>query len=151
VKAIAAADINGDSQPDLVATRVSGTSFLCIALSTGGGTFGSTTTYAVGANPLALTVGDIDGDSDIDVVTANTTAMNMSVMLNNGSGVFSAGTSVPMTFAASAIALADCDGDAVLDLVVGYDDFPSVSDISVQHGDGAGGFGARVLYSCGVS
>lgn len=76
------------------------------------------------SNHLAL--GDIDGDSDLDVVVANKEDQLQTVWLNDGTGVFTAHPTAP-TFGdlmnydgwSHDIDLGDVDGDADLDAVVG--------------------------------
>ena len=45
-------------------------------------------------SPRSVALGDVDGDGDLDFLTANVGAGNVSVRLNNGSGAFSGGSNV---------------------------------------------------------
>lgn len=70
-------------------------------------------TYPVGSQPLAVDVGDIDGDGDLDVVSSDFDGNSFTVYENSGGGVLIE----PRTFAASAsgscavIHDRDLDGD----------------------------------------
>lgn len=72
-----------------------------------------------GADPTrCVAAGDIDGDGDIDVVSANFNAQDY-LYLNNGAGTFT-----PVAFGSAAtasvcLALGDMDGDGDLDVAVG--------------------------------
>ena len=77
--------------------------------------------------------GDIDGDTDIDVVVAHTRGEQ--VWLNDGNGVFVDGKDVDdRVYGVRVISLGDVDGDSDLDLVVGYD------NLHTWLNDGEGGF-----------
>src|SRR5262249_4283247 len=71
--AIATADFNGDGKPDLV-TACLGSSALCVRLNTSAGgtpTFSPSVQYVIPALPYHVTIGDVNGDSRPDLVTAN--------------------------------------------------------------------------------
>ena len=44
----------------------------------------------MGDNPVSVAVGDVDGDGNLDLLTANISSDNVSVRLNDGSGNFTA-------------------------------------------------------------
>ena len=52
--------------------------------------FAAQSTFATGTNtsPTSVTLGDVNGDGILDMVTANGTANNVSVLLGNGNGAF---------------------------------------------------------------
>jgi len=72
---VAAADINGDGLPDVVAayTHIAGPpphpGFVAVYLQNGAnpGHFLPASTYAVGNDPVSLAVGDLDGDGRADI------------------------------------------------------------------------------------
>jgi hypothetical protein len=55
----------------------------------GDGTFNVPPGYPVRANPKSVTLGDVNGDGNLDIVTANYNARNVSVLIGNGDGTFS--------------------------------------------------------------
>ena len=68
----------------------------------------------------SVTLGDVDGDADLDIVIGNSGQNRL--YLNNGSGTFFDWTASRMPAvndATSSVALGDVDGDGDLDLVVG--------------------------------
>ncbi|MCH7720887.1 MAG: VCBS repeat-containing protein, partial [Planctomycetes bacterium] len=54
--------------------------------------FGPDVPYGAGSGPLAVAVGDLNGDGDADLAVANSGVFgggdNVSVLLNNGDGTF---------------------------------------------------------------
>ena len=63
-----------------------------VLLGNGTGGFAAPATTHLGLNrfPVAVAVGDLNGDSDADVITANTSSYDLSVLLGNGSGAVAA-------------------------------------------------------------
>jgi hypothetical protein len=79
-------------------------------------TFSGGKEVTVSAGSSQVVAGDIDGDGDLDLLTANRSLV--SVSLNMGKGTFQPGQQLPIE-ETGALALADLDGDGDLDLVVG--------------------------------
>ncbi|HUB09095.1 MAG TPA: VCBS repeat-containing protein, partial [Myxococcales bacterium] len=87
--AAAVADLNGDGKPDVAAagTSVGGTSDVLVFINQTVGSASSLTfftpvgAYVVGAQPVALAVGDLNGDGRPDLVTASGGNDNLSVLL----------------------------------------------------------------------
>ena len=85
VSDVALGDINGDGRLDIVAANGnSNTVGVLPALAAGG--FGSFSPFATGAstNPLALVLGDVNGDGRPDIVAANYNDGTVGVLLNTG-------------------------------------------------------------------
>jgi FG-GAP-like repeat len=83
--AIVLGDFNGDNKLDaaVVVTFSGPTYAVAILLGNGDGTFGTATTYAVGANPNSIAVGNFHSpNTAVDLVTANSSG-SISVLLNN--------------------------------------------------------------------
>ena len=53
-----------------------------------GGTFQAQTSYATGAGPYFVAIGDVNGDGKPDLVAANSGSNTVSVLLGNGNGTF---------------------------------------------------------------
>ncbi len=155
------ADMNGDGHPDLLSTRARGD--LVLFLGDEQGRFPSQPRntppfdYPLRA-PSAITVGDVDGDGDLDVWLAQYKSAYAEgqmpspfydandgypsyLLLNDGEGSFSPATDAAglgekrhrRTYASSFV---DLDGDSDLDLLVVSD----YSGVDLYHNDGAGRF-----------
>jgi hypothetical protein len=155
------ADMNGDSYPDLMSTRARGD--LVLYLGDAEGRFPDEPKVTPRfeqplRGPSSLTVGDIDGDGDLDVWLAQykppyrggqmpspyydaNDGFPSYLLLNDGQGNFSFGTAAAgleakrrrRTYAST---LVDLDDDGDLDLLV-ISDF---SGIDLYHNDGHGHF-----------
>jgi len=93
-------------------------------------------TIPVGALPIDLAAGDVDGDGVLDLVSADARDRAISVRLQHG-GAWVAGESVAAGFEPHMVALADLDGDRDLDLVATSHDSGAVF---VALNDGSGRF-----------
>jgi hypothetical protein len=155
------ADMNGDSHPDLMSTRARGD--LVLYLGDAEGRFPDEPKLTPRfeqplRGPSSLTVGDVDGDGDLDVWLAQykppyrggqmpspyydaNDGFPSYLLLNDGQGNFSPGTAAAgleakrfrRTYASTFV---DLDDDADLDLLV-ISDF---SGIDLYHNDGRGHF-----------
>ena len=99
------------------------TQFTTATGGTGQGFFPAGTEVPVGSSPANVTVGDVDGDGDLDLLCANDGANNVSLRLNGGdksgsnTGVFSGGSTITVGNTPIGLALGDVDGDGDLDLL----------------------------------
>jgi FG-GAP-like repeat/PASTA domain len=86
-RSVAISDLNGDGKPDLAtANYVDGvTGSISVLLNRGDGTFQAKRDYATGAGPYSVAIGDLNGDGERDLATANFGTGNadtVSVLLN---------------------------------------------------------------------
>jgi hypothetical protein len=148
---VALGDLRGIGRKDVVVTNYQ-TASISVLFNNGDGTFGNPTNYGIGMagfNPWGLTLADLRGTGRLDVVTADSSAGQVSVRLNNGDGTFgqlttySVGASGPVSVAA-----ADVNGDGKLDLVTAN---RFSSNVSVLPGNGDGTFGKPLMYPMGSS
>jgi hypothetical protein len=119
-------DLNGDGRYDVAVSNVQGGS-ISLLFNMGNGNFGAPSLVVVdsvnvgaGKNTLFdVYGGDLDGDGDIDLATANWFTGRYAVLANNGSGTFSvAFESDSVGIGLQNIAGTDPDGDGDLDLVI---------------------------------
>jgi hypothetical protein len=118
-KRIACGDVDLDGDIDLaVVGKGSGSNWwVGVLLNNGDGTFAAQTTYSVAVNPYDVQLIDVNGDRNLDLVTASRDANCISVLLNNGSGGFGARTDYATGQWPLAVTSGDLDHDGDLDLV----------------------------------
>jgi hypothetical protein len=140
----AVGDLNADGRPDLVATsHDSHGVFVWLADGKGGFAPAPRSPFQAlsGGRPHnhGLALGDVDGDGDLDVLTADDTAHAVAVLLNDGRAGFLAAPGSPFGVGREPypFALGDVNKDGRLDVVT-----PNVggASISVLLGDGRAGF-----------
>src|ERR1700691_4705052 len=67
--------------------------------------------FATGVGPVAVAVGDFNGDGVTDVVTANSTANTVSVLLGHGDGTFAPHSDYAVEGGPTSIVVGDFNGD----------------------------------------
>jgi hypothetical protein len=128
--AIAVGDFNGDGLPD-IATANYGSGNVSVLLNTTAkdsstASFATHADFSVQSNPLAIAVGDLNGDGRPDIATSSLSG-SLSVLLNTTATDASAATFdaqqtiTPLNGAPTRLAIGDLDGTDEPDLVVGYD------------------------------
>ena len=101
--------------------------------------------YLTGSSPYAVSSADLDKDLDVDLVVANSSSGNISVLLNTGNGTFGPKTDFAVT-SPYALFPADLDADGDVDLAgANYSD----SRVFVMLNNGNGSFQAPVYYYIG--
>jgi hypothetical protein len=141
---VAVGDVDGDGDLDLLTDNY-GSATVSVRLNNGLGSFTAPATNpnpAVGSAPDLVVLGDVDGDGDLDFVTANDGSVNVSVRLNAGNGNFTPPAINPdpaLTGPAKGIALGDVDGDGDLDFLASTD---GTTAVCVRLNDGTGNFTA---------
>lgn len=118
---IAAADLNGDGNVDLVVTGncVSDNSCLGVLFGNGNGTFQPTVFLATNTpGPMTVSVADMNLDGIPDLVVVDNYINVVHILLGNGDGTFQPAVDFITDWQASAAAIADLNGDGKPDLVV---------------------------------
>lgn len=122
--AVAAADLTGSGTgpKDLIVAMANGKVAVLLHGPTAG-TFLAPVDFTTGADPVAVKIGDIDGDGHLDILTANYSngTGGLSILRQNPAtpGTFLAAQTLDTgDYASAGLAVGDLDGDGHLDVVV---------------------------------
>lgn len=118
-------------------------STLSIFKNDGSGTFTGPTLIKAGTGPIAATSFDLDGDNDLDLMTANYFGDDITILLNLGSETFDIPVHIATGVTPTDIASPDLDKDGDLDLVVSN---RSSNTVSILFNQGDGTFAPKVDY-----
>jgi hypothetical protein len=138
---LAIGDFNNDGIPDLVVPD-SATGVVAVFLGKGDGTFAAAADYTTGeeSQPLAVAVGDFNGDDNLDLAVALGNQAAVAILLGNGDGTFQPPRIVQTAGSALyyplALTVADFNHDGRLDIATANN---SVG-VSVLLGNGDGSF-----------
>lgn len=138
------ADLYGAAHLDLAATNELSTNLT--TWRNNDGLLDNDQLTAVGASPVHAVAGLINGDAHVDLVVANQSSNNVSVLLGNGNGTFAPAVNYAVAAAPSSVALQDFDGDARLDIAAAGRD---ANVVTVLLGRGDGTFWGRHDYGVG--
>jgi hypothetical protein len=134
---LAAADLNGDGNIDLVADNWYDHD-VSVLLGNGDGTFQPAVTYPVGLDSLHVAIGDFTGNGIPDIVTVNDEPgpMTISVLLGNGDGTFQPAVAYALrSDQPTGVAVGDLTGKGYDDIIVNNRGGQSVS-VLLSNGDG---------------
>ncbi len=150
--AVANFNDNTDSFLDLAVVNLSSDS-VSVFLGNGAGSFGTAINFplGVGTGPVDIAASDVNGDGNVDIVTANGNSSNVSVLLGDGVGGFTQPVGSPFASGGTTsqgIALGEVTGDAFVDVVVVNS---ASNNISVLAGNGTGVFAGPTSYTVGLN
>lgn len=146
---VAVGDFNEDGKPDIVTSNAN-TNNVTIVLGNGDGTFGSPTSFGLngGKLPQGIVATDVNHDGHLDLLTANSTTSNVSVLLGDGHGSFGTATNYAAGVSGSAaLAVGDFDEDGNRDVAV--TNTAGSGSVGVLLGSGTGSFGTAAVTSVG--
>jgi hypothetical protein len=139
--AIAVADLTGDGRDDIIVAN-SASDTVSVLLNLDGSDdeikLAPQVMFATGRDPVAVAVGDVNGDNKPDIVTADAYDGTVSVLFGNGNGTFLPQQTIAVGSHPYSVDLADLTGDGRLDLVT--TDY-GANSLTVLLNQGAGKFG----------
>ncbi len=113
---LALGDVTSDGWPDVVSVTDDGD--LIVLLGTGLQEIGEQLTQPFGQEPVALALGLLDGDEQLDVVVGDRGAGLVRIGLGNGDGSFDEGPTYAVDGTLRQIVLGDANADGALDAFV---------------------------------
>lgn len=144
---VAAADLNGDGQVDLVA-GAQGDNQVAVLLNQGGGAF-SQTLLPASFGPAALIAADLDGDGHPDIAEAapyggTQSTGELAFLHGAGDGTFASASFINQSAQPNDVAAGDFNGDGRLDLAVPNE---SAGIGSIDRQLPGGGFAGAPVYT----
>lgn len=133
-------DLNGDRYPDIV-TANSSDNDITVMLNNGNGGFTTApgSPFPVGPSPYPLTIGDLNSDGHLDIVSTSTHASFrfLTILLGDGKGSFQRRDIPLRTGDPWFVSIGDINNDRVPDLVMTHTER---SELTVLTGTGGGRF-----------
>lgn len=154
------ADVNGDGRPDIVASNEDSNNVSVLLNTTTPGastaSFAAQQSFATGSAAAAVAVADVNGDGKPDLVVANSSDNDVSVLLNTTApGASMPSFAAQQTFAVGSfplkVAAADVNGDGKPDVIVMNEDSSDVSVLlnTTVPGASAPSFAAQQTFAAG--
>lgn len=149
-EAVAVGDFNGDGRMDVVTGNgLSNANSISVLLGKADGTFAPHVDYSVGAAPVAVAVGDFNGDGKLDIaVLLGSSNTMVGILIGNGDGTFKPVITTTAGEGGYGMAIGDFNGDGKLDIAIA--DYLT-SNVDVMIGKGDGTFNPPASYATGNS
>ncbi|MBI3818317.1 MAG: VCBS repeat-containing protein [Planctomycetes bacterium] len=146
---VAVGDLNHDGNNDFVTSNYTGvfTGTMSVALAQPPGNFGVPTNYPTGAGPQWVALADLDGDRNLDAVTANSNAGNINIFKGNSTGGFEPPSTIAVGAYPRYVAIADLNHDGRPDLATAN---YGAANLSILLQNTAGGFASPVNITLAV-
>ncbi len=141
---VAVGDFDADGKIDLAVSSYGfgSNGVVSIMLGKGDGTFFPSVDYSSAPSPFSIVKGDFNGDSKLDLATANIQVDSVSILLGNGDGTFGS----PIDYAAGGfpyeLSTGDFNSDGKSDLVMAGNG----GGLSILKGNGDGTFQKSVNF-----
>jgi hypothetical protein len=126
-------DLNDDTYPDAVVTHPLDAK-ISLLMNDGAGSLAKVSEYAVGTHPEWVAFGDLDRDTDLDMIVTSKTG-TISILMNDGNGAFVEDETLEPGGILRYGLLADMNGDSRSDLLVANEGVFSVQAFA-NLGDG---------------
>jgi len=138
------ADLDGDGDVDILVTSTGDNRVSWHENTDGQGTFGPQQTISTTAiNPVSTYASDIDGDGDLDVISASNNTNNLAWYENtDGQGTFGSIQVIGTVFGTGWVFSTDLDGDGDMDVLSATTSGSSILSWH-ENTDGQGTFGTR--------
>jgi hypothetical protein len=130
---VAAGEMDGDGDPDLVAALF-GSHELAVLDNLGGHAFAEARPYPSGPNPDKVALADFDRDGDLDAAYIHRGADYLTILHNQGAGVLGEPLNIPTGIQPALLRPAELSGDAAPDLLVADESLTLA--VLVNAGDG---------------
>ncbi len=144
-------DVNGDGRLDIVTANITSNTASVLLNTTVSGTtipsFSTQSPFSTGTKPYSVTLGDVNGDGKLDIITANRVDNTTSVLLGSGNGTFGPKTDFATGNQPLSVTLGDVNGDGKLDIITANH---SANTTSVLLGSGNGTFGPNTDFATGA-
>lgn len=140
-------DADGDGDADVL-TLANDSAVLTLHINAGDGRLPVLPQYAIGTLTHNMDGADIDGDSDLDLVSVDSAAR---ILRNNGDGTFTSAVQFSTPINPGSVLLRDMNNDGFPDMVLGPDaNFPPYNfAVALNRGDGT--FNPGVVTQVGAS
>jgi hypothetical protein len=133
---VAIGDLNGDGKRDLVSANPdANTVSVLLSASRSGVGFRRKRDYRTSEYPVAVAIGDVNGDAEPDLAVANRGDGSVSVLLNIGGGTFARRRDTDLGRGATSVSIGDLNGDGRPDLA-SADAFGNSVSVRLNRGRG---------------